>query len=279
VRSRLALALAAALAGPLASQSASGRVPDTVVVQNGSIRLHALLWRPAGRGPFPAVEFNHGSGNTPERQLAEAAALGPVFARHGYICLFVFRRGSALSADQGRTAAARMDSALAAGGQEARNRLQLGLLETDHLSDALAGLAFLRALPDVDTRRVVVVGHSFGASLALLIAERDTALRGAVLFSGSAASWEHSPPLRARLLAAARRTTMPVFFIQAANDYSTAPARELSAAMAQFGKPHQVKIYPPVGETAQEGHDFLYRRIDVWEPDVFAFLDASTRQR
>jgi len=35
-------------------------------------------------------------------------------------------------------------------------------------ADALAGLAFLRARPDIDSRRVVVVGHSFGGSLSLL---------------------------------------------------------------------------------------------------------------
>jgi dienelactone hydrolase len=259
----------------LLGQAPSPRAPDTVVVPNGPLRLHALLWRPPpdGDGPFPAVLFNHGSGNTVERQLAQAAAMGPVFARHGYVCLFLFRRGSALSADQGVSAAARMDSALAAGGQAARNRLQIQLLETDHLSDALAGLAFLRSLPAVDPHRVVVAGHSFGASLTLLIAERDSALRAAILFSGSAASWDDSPPLRARLLAAASRTTVPIFFIQAENDYSIAPARELSAAMARLGKPHRVKIYPPVGTTAVEGHDFPYRRIDAWEPDVFDFLE------
>jgi predicted dienelactone hydrolase len=36
--------------------------PDTVVVQSGNLRLHALLWRPQGKGPFPVVLFNHGSG-------------------------------------------------------------------------------------------------------------------------------------------------------------------------------------------------------------------------
>ena len=37
-----------------------------VEVRSGSVTLHALLWRPQGRGPFPAVLFNHGSGRTPE---------------------------------------------------------------------------------------------------------------------------------------------------------------------------------------------------------------------
>lgn len=42
-------------------QSTGG--PETVVVHNGPITLLALLWRPPGRGPFPAILLNHGSGN------------------------------------------------------------------------------------------------------------------------------------------------------------------------------------------------------------------------
>ena len=38
--------------------------PETVVVQSGAATLHAMLWRPQGRGPFPAVLLNHGSGRT-----------------------------------------------------------------------------------------------------------------------------------------------------------------------------------------------------------------------
>ena len=47
--------------------------PETVEVRNGSVTLHALLWRPQGRGPFPAILLNHGSGRTRE----ELERLGP----------------------------------------------------------------------------------------------------------------------------------------------------------------------------------------------------------
>jgi len=246
--------------------------PDTVTVRSGALDLRALLWRPQGHGPFPAVLFNHGSGTVAERQSAQAAAVGPVFAKHGYVLLFVFRRGSGLSAGVGTSAADLLDRELATNGQEARNTLQLQLLETDQLSDALAGLAFLRALPEVDTRRVAVAGHSFGGSLALLLAERDTALRAALVFGGSAGSWDRSPELRALLLRAVDETTVPVFFIQAANDYSTAPAEMLSAEMTRLGKPNRAKIYPSVGQTAADGHDFVYLGVGTWESDVFSFL-------
>jgi len=252
--------------------------PETVVVESGKLKLHALLWHPKGRAPFPAVLFNHGSGNTREKQAAQAAAIGPVFAKHGYVLLFLYRRGSGLSADQGASAIDLMDRELANHGQDARNKLQLELLQTDQLTDALAGLEFLRSLPEVDKRHIAVAGHSFGASLTLLIAERDSSLRAAIAFSGSTASWDRSPQLRARLIAAVDRTTVPIFFIEAANDYSIAPAKVLSAEMERLGKPHRLDIYPPVGQTADDGHGFVFLKVDMWERDVFDFLQEPMRR-
>ena len=278
----LVMALTSALAARTESQLS--RAPDTVVVQSGTHKLRGLLYRPRGRGPFPAVLFTHGSwravGNPArDQQIFErqSVALSRVFVSHGYVFLFLFRRGAGLSADNEIHSNDLLDRELATKGRDARNRLQLKLLETDEMSDALSGLAFVRALSYVDARRVAVVGHSFGGSLALLMAERDSTIAAVVDFSGAAYSWGISPPLRARLLDAVGRIRAPVFFIHAANDYSVAPAKALGAEMARLGRPHRVKIYPPVGGTVNEGHNFIHLRVEVWEPDVFAFLNESMR--
>jgi dienelactone hydrolase len=192
--------------------------PEIVVVHSGSATLHAMLWRPQGRGPFPAVLQNHGSGRTredlerlgPYEQNAEK--LGPVFARHGYVFLYLFRRGVGLSTDQGANAVDLMNSESAAHGQDAHNALQLQLLENREMDDALSGLKFLRALPYVDAQRVAAVGHSFGGSLTVLLAEREPNLRAVVVFSGAGYSFDHSPELRARLLAAIDHVAAPKFF-------------------------------------------------------------------
>jgi len=263
---------------------ADERRPDLVTIRSGEATLHAHVWRPAGRGPFPAILVNHGSGRTRE-QLGrlgpyedQSETLGPVFARHGYLCVFLFRRGVGPSADQGESAIDAMDRELAAHGQSARNALQLELLEGRELSDARAALAFVRRLPDVDARRIAIVGHSFGGSLSVLLAEREPALRAAVLFSTAGYSWDLSPQLRARLLEAASRTTVPFFFLHAENDYSTNSGKSLDAELGTRGRRHQLKIYPPVGKTPDEGHDFPLNSVRTWEPDVFAFLDLCMRK-
>jgi carboxymethylenebutenolidase len=263
-------------------QTSSG--PETVLIHSGSATLHAMLWRPQGRGPFPAILLNHGSGRTREdlERLGpyerNAEKLGPVFVRHGYVFLYLFRRGVGLSMDQGANAVDLMNSEFAAHGQEARNALQLQLLENREMDDALSGLKFLRALPYVDARNVAVIGHSFGGSLTVLLAEREPNLRAVVVFSGAGYSFDRSPELRARLLAAIDHVAVPVFFIHAENDYSLSSGKVLDARREQIGKPHRLKIYPPIGYTLDEGHDFLHLGVTIWEPDVFAFLDENMRK-
>lgn len=278
-------ALAIVLGVPLvAAQHAGSREPEVVVVRSGDASLRALLWRPAGSGPFPAVLLNHGSGRTredlerlgPYEQQAEA--VGPVFARHGYVFMYLFRRGVGLSADQGVSSVDLMNRATAEHGDTDRNALQLQLLENREAIDARAALAFLRARSDVDRRDVTLVGDSFGSSLTLLVTEHEPDLRAVVVFATAGYSWERSPELRARLLASVARLTAPVFFIHAANDYTTASGETLAARLSELGKPHRLKVYPPIGRTREDGHGFLYSGVAIWENDVFAFLDQHMRR-
>jgi len=95
---------------PIQAEAQTLAAPDTVVVKNGSLTLRGLLWKPEGVGPFPAVLYNHGSG--PQSDLTRPAKLGPLFARHGYVMRYLFRRGAGLSADQGTDAETLMNRAM-----------------------------------------------------------------------------------------------------------------------------------------------------------------------
>ena len=263
-------------------QKSDGR--ETVVVHNGPVALRAMVWRPQGSGPFPAILLNHGSGRSREQlerlgpYERNAETLGPVFSRHGYVFLYLFRHGVGTSSDQGANALDLMNKESAEHGQEARNTLQLRLLENRDMDDALSGLKFLRSLPYVDARNIALVGHSFGGSLTVLLAEREPNLRAVVIFSGAGYSFDRSPALRARLLTAIDRIAAPVFFIHAENDYSLSSGKVLDARRDQIGKPHRLKIYPPIGQTVDDGHDFLHLGVKIWEADVFAFLDENMRR-
>ena len=259
-------------------------VPETVVVPSGKVLLKGFLWKPNGPGPFPAVLFNHGSGgadadHTAGFPITEAAEkLAPLFLKHGYAFLYLFRRGQGLSADQGPFMQDILRQEEAAKGKDARQHLQFMLATTDHLDDVMAALSFLKTAPAIDAKRIAIVGHSFGGQLTLLAAERDNTLRAAVTFAAAAGSWERSLELRERLRAAAEKTTAPIMLIQAANDYSTAPSQELADERRRLHKSYVLKIYPPVGRTADDGHNLLYLAIPQWERDVFGFLDEHVKR-
>jgi len=259
-----------------AGQLASSIAADRVVVSSGTLHLTGLLWKPTGAGPFPAVLFNHGAGPT---DPARAQDIGPLFAKHGYAFLYLFRRGYGLSATQGEFMRDVLDREAKARGEEARRRLQLVLLTADHLNDVMAGLAFLKRVEGVDAGRIAVAGHSFGGQLTLLAAERDTSVRAAVSFAAAAQSWDGSPELHERLLAAVRNIRAPIFLTHAANDFSIVPGQVLAAELVRMKRPHELKIYPAVGDTPAAGHQAVYSDIMTWEADVFRFLDEPLRRR
>jgi dienelactone hydrolase len=268
----------------LATDQPAFIVPEKVVVPSGKLRLRAFLWKPSGPGPFPAVPFCHGSGgadadHTAGLPITEAAEkLAPMFLKHGYAFLYLFRRGQGLSADQAQFMQDILQREEATKGKEARQHLQVVLATTDHLDDVLAALSFLKTAPAIDTKRIAIAGHSFGGQLTLLATERDKTIRAAVTFAAAAGSWKRSSELRNRLLAATAKATAPIMLIQAANDFSTAPGYALADELARLHKPHLLKIYPSIGKTSEDGHNLLYLAMPQWEHDVFGFLDEHVKR-
>jgi hypothetical protein len=78
--------------------------------------------------------------------------------------------------------------------------------------------------------------------------------------------------MQGTLRMAVSKATVPVFFLQAQNDYSLLPNSVLAADMTSAGKPNHAKVYPAVGTTNQEGHEFCVTGVATWGPDVLAFL-------
>jgi carboxymethylenebutenolidase len=243
---------------------------DTVVFPSGEITLHGALYKPEGTGPFPAVVYNHGSA---AGMLSKEAfdALGPVFAGHGWVFFGPYRRGQGLSASAGPYIGDQIAAAEKNGGISAAAAAMVRLLETDHLNDQLAALAWLRKQSFVQPDRVAVAGNSFGGIETVLGVERGNYC-AAIDSAGGAQSWAQAPELQSLMTRAVRNANAPIFFFQAANDYDLSPRRTLSAAMKDARRTYEVKIYPSYGNSPQDGHTFGYFGSAVWADDVFRFL-------
>jgi carboxymethylenebutenolidase len=244
---------------------------QTVTFPSGEITLHGVVYKPEGAGPFPAVIYNHGS--APGMMSEQAfAALGPVFASHGWVLFGPYRRGQGLSASAGPYIADQIAAADKEGGDSAAAATMVRLLETDHLDDQFAALAWLRKQSFVQPNRIAVAGNSFGGIETVLGIERGGYCAG-IDSAGGAQSWAEAPALQSVMIRAVRNAKAPIFFFQAANDFDLSPSKILSAQMNEVSKTYKLKIYPAYGDSPQDGHSFGYFGSAVWAEDVFAFLN------
>jgi carboxymethylenebutenolidase len=271
---RVAVFFAGALVSARVAPAATSQV---ISFESEGHTLQGVVYLPAGHGPFPALLYNHGSA---PGMLSKQAfdALGPVFAGRGWVFFGPYRRGQGLSESAGRYIGDQIAEARMTGGMPAAVATMVRLLETDHLNDQLAALAWLRRQPFVRSERIAVAGNSFGGVEAVLGAERG-AYCAAIDSAGGAQSWAQAPQLQEVMRRAVSNSVVPIFFFQAANDYDLSPSKTLSAAMKNAGKPYELKIYPTYGKSADDGHTLGYFGAPVWIVDVMQFLERHCTAR
>ena len=141
------------------------RVPGPAGTLGGTLTLPG-----AGHAPFPAVTTLTGSGahyrdgnRTPDHPYRPFRQIAEKLAACGIATLRVDDRGVGESTGDASAATAE-----------------------DTAADAEAALTFLRARPDIDARRVGLIGHSYGGEIAPMVAAADPAVAAVVLLAGPA---------------------------------------------------------------------------------------------
>jgi uncharacterized protein len=142
-----------------------------VVVASGEWTLPGTLTLPKGDSPFAAAVLVHGSGphdrdetigpNKPLRDLAWGLA----------------SQGVAVLRYEKRTHTH--------GAKMAEHKENI-TLDAEVVDDAVAAVAELRQHKEIDGKRIFIVGHSLGATMAPRIGSRDASLAGLVLLAGNA---------------------------------------------------------------------------------------------
>jgi dienelactone hydrolase len=229
--------------------------------------LKGYLYLPPGPGPFPCIITNHGSqidrGTTDVCRPGTAALL----MSWGIASFLPHRHGYGNSPGPGW-----LDEVTAEFATPAYDA-QLGPRLDRESDDVLAALDYLAGLAAIKADHIGVMGSSFGGTNTLLAAAKTDRCRCAVEFAGAAINWDHTPGLRSLMLDAAARVACPIFFIQAATDYSTRPTVELAAAARAAGVTVAEKVFQAWGLTHDEGHLFERNGPHVWGPDVRRFLE------
>jgi carboxymethylenebutenolidase len=261
-----------------ASQAASTQAHVTrqrVTFSSGDVALSGVLYKPQGRGPFPALIWNHGSEKTPGAG-PQFDTVASIFVPAGYVVFAPVRRGHGYS--KGRYIGDVIDRTEAAEGFEAAHRIAVHLLETEQLDDQLAGLAYVKQLAFVDLDRIAVAGCSYGGIQTLLGAERNVGYKAAISISPATLSWAHNSFLQKRLIQSLQEINILVLLLQPARDASLEPSRVLGAEAARLGKSLTTKVYPDTGPDDERGHCFGGAKgMHVWAEDAKTFLAANLR--
>lgn len=131
----------------------------TLTLPKGASRQHpvGVVVTITGSGPQDRDENIGLPGFRPFRQLADS------LGRRGVAVLRMDDRGTGQSGGTFR-----------------------GATSADFAEDVRAGLAYLRARPEIDAKRLAVMGHSEGAVIAPMVADKEPSLRAIVLLAGVA---------------------------------------------------------------------------------------------
>jgi dipeptidyl aminopeptidase/acylaminoacyl peptidase len=233
--------------------------------------LSGYLYKPTGRGPFPAVVWNHGSEKDPN-VAKQFGTIAGILNSAGYVLFAPLRRGHGDS--QGPYIVDEIKHERQLHGDEAADRLMVRLMEGPQLDDQLAGLKYLKTLPYVNLHRLGVMGASYGAIQALLGAESTAAgYKAAAAISPAAESWKANALLRQRLITAADRIAVPVLLIHPKKDVNLEPGYALGQEFERLGKAYGLMVFPPYGRPQDQSHSFGGAEGDhIWAPSVLQFL-------
>ncbi|MEO6623998.1 MAG: dienelactone hydrolase family protein [Burkholderiaceae bacterium] len=241
--------------------------PEVHAFPSGAHQLKGFLFKPPGDGPFPCMVYNHGSGVVDGHEDNATPGIAILLNSWGIACFMPHRRGYGFS-----TGPTWLSECSAPAFSDEYNAQLVHRLAAE-CDDVLAAFSHVGSLPGIDGARIGVMGSSFGGVNTLLAAAREPRLRCAVEFAGAAMNWDRNPVIAAHMVAAAKKVTMPIYFVQAANDFSIRPTEDIARALQGSSVPYQAKIYPPFGHTHYEGHALAGRGSQIWGPEIRHFLE------
>jgi dienelactone hydrolase len=221
---------------------------------DAALAAHAMLFRPAGDGPFRLAVIAHAS---TQNVLRRAQMPQPDYKP---LAAFLVNRGFAVLVPErlghGATGGPYFEDQ---GGCDEADYVRAGGATADEIA---AALRFMRTQPFVQPDCAVVIGHSAGGWGALALSASDPREIAVIIAfapgrGGHANDRENEVCAPHRLLAAAaafgKAARVPVSWLVAANDSYFSPelSRRLADAFRAAGGKVQFSVLPPYGS---EGH-------------------------
>jgi len=218
----------------LLTLSALAADSQSVSYRSGDETVHALLYKPSGEGPFPALVVIHEwwGLNDWVKQQADR------YAQQGYVTLAIdlYRGQVATTPDQA-------------------HEIMRGVPDDRAQRDLLAATAYLRSLPTVNPKRVGAIGWCMGGGFAFNLAVADPKLKAAVINYGHLASDD----------ATLRKIHASVLGIFGGQDRGipAADVKKFEAQMKTLRKKIEIHIFPDAGHGFENPSNPNYRAEDT----------------
>ena len=217
----------------------SVNAPKNVSFQSGQETVHAILYQPAGAGPFPAIVIIHEWWGLNDWVKEQAK----MFAAHGYVTLAVDLYRGQVATDP-----------------EMAHELMRGLPQSRGVAYLMSAVDYLKTLKTVEPNRIGADGWCMGGTYAMQLAVADPRLRAVAINYGA----PETDPAKLKQIHAA------ILGNYGALDRGISPAdvNGFAAEMKKIGHPVDVKEYPDAGHAFENpGNKGGYRAADAADAD------------
>jgi carboxymethylenebutenolidase len=223
-----------------------------VSYRSGDETVHAILYKPNGLGPFPALVVIHewwGLNDWVKQQADRYAQLGYVT-----LAIDLYRGQVATTPDQA-------------------HEIMRGVPEDRAKRDLLAATAYLRSLNIVNAKRVGAIGWCMGGGYALDLAIADPKLKAAVINYGHLASDD----------ATLKKIHAAILGIFGGQDRGipVADVRRFETRLTALNKKVQIHIFPDAGHAFENSNNQQgYRKEDAEQAEQITekFLAINLKQ-
>jgi len=224
----------------------------SVSYKSGDETVQAVLYTPAGKGPFPAIVVIHEWWGLNDWVKDQAAKL----AGEGYVAL-------AIDLYRGKVATT----------PDMAHEIMRGVPEDRAKRDLHAAFEFLQAQPNVRKNRIGAIGWCMGGGYSLDVALQEPTLAADVI--------NYGPP--ATNPGALKKINAPILGLYGGLDQGITPddVHKFEAAMRQLGKKIDVKIYDDAGHAFENPNNKGGYRpddaADAWKRTV-SFLAETLKK-
>jgi carboxymethylenebutenolidase len=223
----------------------------SVSYKSGDETVQALLYTPAGKGPFPAIIVIHEYWGLNDWVKEQAAKLSD----QGYVAL-------AIDLYRGKVATT----------PDMAHEIMRGVPEDRAKRDLHAAFEFLQSQPNVRKDRIGSIGWCMGGGYSLDVALQEPTLAATVINYGHLAT---DPE-------AIKKIDAPILGLFGGQDHGITPddVHKFEATMKQLGKKIDVKIYDDAGHAFENPNNQAGYRADdaadAWKRTV-SFLAGTLK--